>query len=463
MSRIPRPLGETKIGWEDRALSELLGLTWPIVVSMLSYSVMTLVDTFFVGRLGASALAGVGLGGTLAFTLLCFGIGLLRAVKVLVAQALGAGRSHEQARSYLGAGIVLGLAFGSLAFVLAVGSTFILADLTEGRSGALASAYLIIRMSVSPLVLAFYALQEHRQGIGDARSPMIAAVLANVANIGLDYLCIVELGWGVEGAAWASAAAHLVSLLYLLLWQRSEGFGLRGLERARIVEVFRLGLPIGAEFILEMGAFLVLALVIAGMGEIEMAAHQVALQVLHFGFLPGVAISEATSILVGQVVGASRIDLVRRVSFLGLGVGLSYAMIFTFVLVFGAWEIAATFSVDPLVIQGAVVLLWLGGGFQLLDAANMVARGVLRGAGDVRYIALVGITSSWLTMPPLALLLGVHLRMGALGGWLGLALAIGVGALLFWRRLLRGEYRPAAEASARRQQALLEAALVAAE
>ena len=66
---------------------------------MLSYSIMTLVDTLFVGRLGASALAGVGLGGVAAFTVLCFGFGLLRGVKILVSQAVGAGRTTSSVSS----------------------------------------------------------------------------------------------------------------------------------------------------------------------------------------------------------------------------------------------------------------------------------------------------------------------------------------------------------------------------
>ena len=77
---------------KETPLRELLRLAWPIAVSMLSYSIMTLVDTLLVGRLGPAALAGVGLGGTAAFALLCFSFGLIRGTKTLVSQAVGAGR-----------------------------------------------------------------------------------------------------------------------------------------------------------------------------------------------------------------------------------------------------------------------------------------------------------------------------------------------------------------------------------
>src|SRR5438105_12511781 len=103
--------------WADRPLQELLRLSWPITVSTLSYSIMTLVDTLLVSHLGKSELAGVGLGGTAAFVLLCFSFGLLRGVKTLVSQAIGAGR-REEAGSYLGAALLVALALGVVTVVV---------------------------------------------------------------------------------------------------------------------------------------------------------------------------------------------------------------------------------------------------------------------------------------------------------------------------------------------------------
>jgi MATE family multidrug resistance protein len=87
--------------------------------------------------------------------------------------------------------------------------------------------------------------------------------------------------------------------------------------------------------------------------------------------------------------------------------------------------------------------------FLVADAANVIARGVLRGASDVRYAAIVGIATSWLTTPPLTWLLGVGAGLGAVGGWIGLAVEIFIGAGLFWWRVMRGGWRPAAAAARR--------------
>src|ERR1700744_1483201 len=102
-----------KLEWESRKLHELVRLAWPITVSTLSYSIMTLVDTLLVGHLGPAELAGVGMGGTAAFAVLCFSFGMIRGIKTLVSQAVGAGRGDlvQASRSAaLQAAVVLGVA-----------------------------------------------------------------------------------------------------------------------------------------------------------------------------------------------------------------------------------------------------------------------------------------------------------------------------------------------------------------
>ena len=96
----------------------MIRMSWPVAVSMLSYSVMTLVDTLFVGRLGSAALAGVGLAGMAAFVAVCFPMGLIRSTKVLVSQSIGAGKPAN-ARLYSGAGVLLALGLGVV--TLAIG------------------------------------------------------------------------------------------------------------------------------------------------------------------------------------------------------------------------------------------------------------------------------------------------------------------------------------------------------
>ncbi len=434
-----------KLSWEHKPVRELIRLSWPITLSTLSYSLMTLVDTLLVGGLGAAQLAGVGLGGTAAFALLCFSFGLLRGVKTLVAQAVGAGK-REEIGSYLAAALVMA---GGISLLTVVAGEIVATLLTRisatAAAGEAAATYLRWRILGAPAVLAYVALREVRYAQGDARSPMRATVIANGVNIALAYTFIFHLDLGVAGAGMATAIAHFVEVGVLALRQREHRDRLRGLQARHLRELWQVGLPTGIQFTLEIGAFSILAALIAALSEVQMAAHQIALQVIHFSFLPAYAVAEAASVLAGQAVGADRDELVLRVARIALWVTGIYTAAWTILLALGSPLIVAGFRSGDEVARYAVRLLHVAAVFQLFDGANIVARAVLRGAGDVKYAAWVGVISSWLFTPPLTWILGWKLGLGAFGGWLGLLAEIICGALLLWWRLERRTWKPAAE------------------
>ncbi|MBN1612229.1 MAG: MATE family efflux transporter [Polyangiaceae bacterium] len=465
-ARRPEPLS-----WHGRPFGELIRLAWPIAVSTLSFTIMTLVDTLIVARLGTAELAGVGLGGTAIFFLLCFSFGLLQGAKVLVSQAVGAGRRDEVLQYVavaLTAAFLLGLATVGLSELVAQS----IADLTATQAaGTAARTYLRIRALGAPVVLVQVALREILQAQGNARAPMVATVVANVVNVVLALAFVFGLDMGVAGAASATLVAHVVEVAAVIRAQRSlGGFGLlparahpgaavwRSLrERAfaplHFRQLLRVGLPTGLQFVLEVGSFAMLTLAVATFSEVDMAAHQIALQLVHFSFMPCVAVGEAASVLAGQAVGADRDDLVRYVGRRAAGLAMTYAALCSGVFLFAGRFIAVRFIDGPAVVALAARLLFVAGVFGLFDALNIVARGVLRGTGDVRYAAVVGVTVAWLCTPTLAWGLGHGLGMGALGGWLGLAAEILATAALFGSRVERlGWAKAAAAARAKLRQ-----------
>jgi MATE family multidrug resistance protein len=435
------------LSWQERPLGELIRLAWPIALSMVSYSVMTMVDTLLIGRVGRAELAGVGLGGVSAFVLLCFSFGLLQGAKVLVSQAMGARRS-DRADAYLGAAVVTALAIGLVTVVLGQAVALLIGRLASTEAaGRAAGTYLSIRILGAPFALLYVALREVRYAQGDPRSPMRATVAAQATNIGLAVTFIFVLHWGVAGAAFATVIAHGVEAGTLSLQQRSRGFGLRVVRRRHLVELFRVGLPTGLQFGLEVGAFATLSLMISLFSEVEMASHHIAIQVIHFSFLPAMAVAEAASVLTGQAVGAGAYHLVKRVAHLAMGITAVYAGAWSLLLALGAPFIVASFTADPGVVSVAITLLHVAAVFQIFDASNIVARCSLRGAGDVRYAAVVGVLTSWLCTPTLAWLLGRHYKLGAYGGWLGLCLEIIIGSSILWWRIERRGWMAAATTS----------------
>jgi MATE family multidrug resistance protein len=317
-------------------------------------------------------------------------------------------------------------------------------------SGELAAEFLSIRLlSTLPLLL-LIVIQEVRQGQGDSRTAMFTTLAGNLTNIVLDYFFVIRFGWGVPGAAWAASIAVTLEFCALLAIHlrknRIQLHGGRGswagLAKER-GEIWTLGIPSGIQFGLEVGSFGLLVLILSSFSEKHTAAHQIAIQVLHFCFLPAVAIGEAGSVLVGQAYGAGKAYLLWAISKLTLGLVMAYALLCGVLLVLGRRFIVGAFSPEPEVKYLALQLFLLMPVFQLIDAANIVGRALLRGAGDVRFVAIAGILSAWVCTPPITYWLGRRMGYGVYGAWVGLSLEVLVVTVILWRRLINMARTPA--------------------
>ncbi len=429
-------------------------LSWPIAAALLGNVAMGLVDTKLAGGLGPSALGGVGVGTVFMYLAYNIAFGLMRGVCVRTAHAVGEGRPDD-GYAYAKAGVVLGGLLGVVVMLACRDISPVLVFVGADPALILGARDFLAAVTLgAPATCALAALVQHRRGLSDARVPMVTGIAGNVVNAVLAWALIHgHLGLpalGVRGAGLATATADVLSLLALgaLFVRDARAAGARspsrglGLGRA-MREVAELGMPTGAQFFVETLAFATFTAVISGISNEEMASHQIALACLRVSFLPGVAVSEAASVLVGQALGRRRLaeaDLVVRSA-------LRIAIVFMAGcgLVFGllGGTLAALFSADGSVVAITRRLLLVAALFQVLDAANIVLRGSLRGAKDVRMTAAFGILVVWGCVPTSAYLLGKLLGLGALGGWLGFVLETTIGALVFWRRWSRGVWRRA--------------------
>jgi len=452
MSALGVSTSSSSLTWSEQPGRALLRLAWPITISMVSFSTMTLASTAFVAQVGADELAGVGLAGVIGFALVCFGIGLLRGAKTLVSQAVGAGR-RERLPELIGAAMAIAVVLGVAAMIAGQLVAPLLVSLSASpRAGYFAAQYLAIRSLGAPLVLVYASLREASYGVGNSTAPMRASLAGNAVNITLDATLILGLHWGVKGAAIATICGNVTELSMLAIPMRAQLRAL-GWSRRAVRDVWAQGVPNGVQFIMEVGSFLILTVLVARMSAVDGAAHQMVLHLINVSFLPAHALAESAAVLVGQAVGANRDHLIPRVARRALAIGAGYSSLCLVGYAILGRSIATAMSAgDQALATRATMLLHVSLAFLVADAANVIARGVLRGASDIRYAAVVGIATSWLTTPPLTYLLGMRWGMGAVGGWIGLAIEIVVGASLFWLRVARGGYQPAA-AAARRSMA----------
>lgn len=427
--------------------SEVIELAWPTAVAMLGDTAMGLVDTKLVAGLGANALGGVGVAMTIMWLQYSIVFGLMRGVKVRTAHAVGEQR-RDHAYAYAQAGILLALWAGSTIWLLSRDASWLFVRLgIDPATVPYARDFLAARTWGALSICVISAMVQYRQGLGDSRNPMIGGLLANAINVVLAWALIYgHFGLpalGVKGAGYGTAIAETVEAVFLL-WiafrDRPERKPLLPMRQA-LSEVSSLGVPTGLQFGLEMMAFSTFTAILGGLGAHEIAAHQVAMTIIRTSFLPGVAVSEAASVLVGRSLGErdlAKADAVTRTS-IGLAVGFMTVCGVVFA-VFGG-GIAALFTHEADVANVVRRLLLVAALFQTFDAITIVLRGALRGAKDVRPVMLIGVGVAWVCIPGAAFVFGKLLGFGAVGGWFGFVAETTLASSLFWLRWTRGAWR----------------------
>lgn len=190
-----------------------------------------------------------------------------------------------------------------------------------------------------------------------------------------------------------------------------------------------------------MLAFVTFTALLGAMGAEQIAAHQIALATIRVSFLPGAAVGEAASVLVGQALGRRSLAEADRATRAALTVAVAFMAFWGLVFALAGGTIARLFTDDPQVGHVARTLLWIAAAFQVLDATNMVLRSALRGAKDVRVPALIGVMVVWTCIPTAALVFGRLAGWGAAGGWLGFMAETTIASALLAQRWRRGAWR----------------------
>jgi multidrug resistance protein, MATE family len=429
--------------------SALLRLAGPLVLIQVGTMLMGVVDTVMVGQVSPQALASAALGNMYFFAISIFGMGVLFALDPIIAQALGAG-DELAVRRGLQRGLVLSL-------VLTVPITLVL--LTAGPVLVLVNqppevipdaAGFVYRNALS--VWPFYVFVVLRQTLQAHHRVLpigVTVVVANLVNVALNYIWIYgHLGFpamGVLGSAWATTVSRwLMAVMILALgWRTLVPYLRRAapnlLDVRPLVRMLTLGLPIGAQMMLEGGAFNVMALLMGWLGVIQVAAHQIALNLASLAFMVPLGVSSAAAVIVGHAVGRGDPDGVRRSTVASLAVGAGF-MLCTGALFIGAPEpLAGVYTRDAMVLALAALLLPLAGVFQVFDGLQVVAIGLLRGLGDTRMPMIVNVIGFWCIGMPVSLWLGFGLDYGAVGLWWGLVVGLVIVAAFLIARVRQRE------------------------
>ncbi|MFO0744639.1 MAG: MATE family efflux transporter [Myxococcota bacterium] len=425
-------------------------IAWPIVLSMFSFTLVSFVNAAWVGPLGTSHLAAVGLGTVLLYAVHGFGIGVLSGLKVGVAQATGEGDIARTERlAWQGLRLAVWMGIAELAFV-PLGEPLLRLLGASADSAPLAGDYFAARAYGAVPAFIMTALTQYLQGRGRTVAPMIAMIIANVVNLVLDPVLIRGLGpfprLDIAGAGWAASIAFACGALYLVFVCRKELLSVtRVFDKKLLARIWELGLPLGARATLEVASYLVFQIILAAQGDAHLAAHVLVVQTIKWSFLPGYAVSEAVAVLVGQAVGARRLELVAEIQKAAALIAGGFMTLCGVVFVLFPGPLASVFGAAPDVVAIATDVFLVAALFQVFDAFAMVGLGVLNGAGDTRFVFMAGVGFAWIVKLPIGWYLATEGGLGAVGAWWGLlAEVLAVWLIVRWR-IKSGGWRRAAD------------------
>jgi MATE family multidrug resistance protein len=293
-----------------------------------------------------------------------------------------------------------------------------------------------------PATLAFVVFRGYCDGVGLTRVAMLIAFAAVLVNVGSDYVLIYgKLGMprlGAVGAGWATAIVRwsMLVLIVLFLWSRPEHRRYRFLYRARIPrpkylkQMLKLGIPIGAGFAMENGAFGMTSLMMGMISTVALAAHQVSLVLAAVAFMIPMGASFAVTTRVGQSIGRGDTHKAGLAGWVGICMGSAVMLLTASVFIIFPDQLATTFTDDPPVVAYATQLLLVAGIFQISDGVQIMAQGALRGMKDTTVPMITNFVSYWVVGIPMGALLAFHFELGGRGLWWGFVIGLTLAAVL---------------------------------
>lgn len=426
-------------------IKTIMKLAWPVMVGNTMQVIYNLADTFWLGRLGAEAVAAISIGFPLVFLIVSIGAGITVAGTTLVAQYMGADNKEMTNKVtaqiflfVLSLSVVLGgigVLFNKNILIMMGTPSNILAD---------ASAYLNIISAGVPFMFMFFIFSALLRGYGDTKTPMKFMIFSSLLNIVLDPFIIFGIGFfpalGVEGAAYATifsrAIAGIIGIYLLFTGRKGLTLKLKYLKPdfSVLKKIIVIGFPSAAEqSIVALGMTLLMSIV-SQFGTMVVAAYGIGSRILSVVMLPSRGLATATTTMVGQNLGAENIKRAESSAWKSTGIIFVTLTVLAIISNLFPRAIIGVFNSNPEVIEiGVSFLRVVGFSFGFLGV-RFVIGGSFRGAGNTVVAMVLAIIALWGLRLPLAQILSFNLDFGTSGIWWGMFLSNFLTALIamFW-------------------------------
>lgn len=449
-SSSPLKMGaDGKENW-TKELATTLRLAGPIVLGNLGQILIGVVDTLMIGRIGVVPLGAAAFVNNVFVIPLVTLMGVLAAVTILVSQATGAGderRVGRHMRHGLGLSVAVSIGVG----LVMVGNGFFLDRYGQEPEVVDASRvyYWLIVGSLLP-ALVYHCLKSVWEGLGWSNPPMIVLLSGIGLNIVLNWVFIFgNLGapaLGLVGAGVATLLARTAVMLAMFVLtvraRRMQRFlpkrWLSGFELESFRSMLKLGLPMGAQHLFEVGAFAGAGIMIGWLSKEDLAAHQIAMSCAAMAFMIPLGVSISCGIRVGEAFGGQQFERIRLIYLSTLGFTFFQTVVSALVFLLGGVWLAQQFVESEVVVGLAASLFVVMGLFQIFDGAQVVSLGALRGMSDVNVPMVITFVAYWVIALPVGYWFGFGAELGSVGVWIGLAVGLLAAALALFARLRQG-------------------------
>lgn len=444
---------ELSLAIDERHLNRsIVNVAWPIAIAHLSLAILTAVDGILVGQfVGKDGLAAVGLGALVLWLPQAGSLGLSTGATTVVSWDIGANAPGRLGRT-VNASVALGVIWGVVVSAIVAGGAGPIMTImglegqahTDGVNYLRTAGFSLLGFSV------FEAASGVLRGAGQTRTPMVIIIGFNVLNAIFTFGLVsgvIGIEMGTAGAGIGSTIGAITGgLVALAVLARGSGGVPWKLREAATVpvqsarRVLALAVPVTLEEAQFMLAFLAYARIITSVSTEATAAHAAALRTLDLIIMPAFAMGIACTALVGQALGARRIDLAERLANRTRNISLAVMISFATIGFFVAPHVPRVFTSDPEVLREAGNALRI---FVLAVPALSVytsMSGALRGAGDVRFVLLIMTVTAWGVRVPAAFIGARVLEWGLVGAWLGAVLEVNLRGLLTWLRYRSGNW-----------------------
>jgi putative MATE family efflux protein len=387
--------------YTGRVRRHIAALAWPAVLSHLLLRLGGILDVFLVGRLGAAAIAGVGVGQLHVFLWTTALWGISAGTTVVTAHLRGA-KDPERAAGVAGRLFAAGIGIAAVLAVLGLlGRTWVARLMGAAPDVVdLAAAYLGLLFLFFPVTAALSVLAAVFHGAGNTRLPLIAYAGANLLHVALAIPLIYGVGtvepMGVRGAALAVVVSDGAAVAFLFVLALKGGLirwrcGSGGMVR----EALRVGLPVFFDRLLQQAGQMTYAKIVLLYGTSVYAAHQVGLAIEAFSFMPALGAGLAVTTLVGQALGGGRARRANAVMREGARLAVVFMALMGVIFFAVPGPLIRAFTDDPSVLEPGILYLRIVALLQVPLALTLLLAAALRGSGDTRYNLFVTIWGMW--------------------------------------------------------------------